>query len=135
MALECFRHNSLSTLTELHVEGWSDPLIFTDEVILELTLTEDPEEGLLPNLSRLGLFCYSPISPGLLGRMIFSRCLSLEEGPGLKSFSLTTRSLVDADETYIDMACCFGLEADFHIDDSSTSSEHEIDSDGSESLI
>ncbi|KAF8637734.1 hypothetical protein AX17_002609 [Amanita inopinata Kibby_2008] len=135
MTLECFRHNSLSTLTELHVEGWSDPLILTDRIILELTLTEDTEEGLLPNLSRLSLYYYIPMSPGLLGWMVFSGRRSLEWRPGqLKFFSLTTPSLRKEDRTYIDMASVFGLEVDFDIDDSSTSSEHEIDSDGSESL-
>ncbi|KAF8634096.1 hypothetical protein AX17_004286 [Amanita inopinata Kibby_2008] len=113
MALECFRHNSLSTLTELYVEGRSYPLIFTDQVILELTLTE---VGLLPKLSHLSLYHDGATSPGLLGRMVLSRRRSSDDAAGqLKSISLVTPSLDDDDGTYIDMASDLGLEADVDI--------------------
>ncbi|KAF8634095.1 hypothetical protein AX17_004285 [Amanita inopinata Kibby_2008] len=113
MTLECFRHNSLSTLTELQFHGWFNSLMPTDKVILELTLTEDIQDRLLPNLSRIGLSYEGDISPGLLGRMILSRRRLLDEGPGqLKSVSLVITSLDGDDKTYIDMACNLGLEVD-----------------------
>ncbi|KAF8635514.1 hypothetical protein AX17_003904 [Amanita inopinata Kibby_2008] len=121
MALECFRHNSLSTLTEFSTEGLTNPLKFTDRAVLELTLTEDTGEGLLSNLSRLGLVHDDATSPGLIGRMILSRRHSLEEGPcQLRSFSLVTPSLDDDDKTCINMAVDFGLSIDLDEYDSTS---------------
>ncbi|KAF8637738.1 hypothetical protein AX17_002613 [Amanita inopinata Kibby_2008] len=110
--LEFLQHGALSTLTELKVENSRICQMFTDDILLQLTDTPSgASELLLPKLSLLSLALCTSASPGMLGRMVFSRCCPLKENR-LKSFLLYARHTDESDEDYIDQARQNGLKVD-----------------------
>ncbi|KAF8636172.1 hypothetical protein AX17_003732 [Amanita inopinata Kibby_2008] len=136
MLQECFRHGSLATLTELEIEaGDYYQFMFTDDILLNLTCINSPAHGmLLPRLSSLTLcYCLSG-SPGVLGRMILSRCPATpkekEERDQLKYFLLVEDSQLHVDdEEDIDIACLRGLTAEIHLDSDESFDSYSDDSD------
>ncbi|KAF8633105.1 hypothetical protein AX17_004678 [Amanita inopinata Kibby_2008] len=120
MLQECFRHKSLTMLTELKFESYDYHIpTFADNAFNDLTCIPSPGCGmLLPKLSSLSLrYCLSG-TPGLLGRMILSRCPGPEkEGDRLKYFFLIDDHLNVEDEECIDEARLRGLTAEILITD------------------
>ncbi|KAF8636959.1 hypothetical protein AX17_003135 [Amanita inopinata Kibby_2008] len=122
MILQCLRHESLLGLTQLKIDNDYNEPMFTDELLTRLTeIPCDTRESLLPNLSHLTLQLCVVASPGMLGKMIFSRCHSWVEEDRLKSFTFLGQDIDADDHFFIDCACHLGLKVD--IDDYSDSDD------------
>ncbi|KAM6495448.1 hypothetical protein JOM56_008154 [Amanita muscaria] len=114
--LECFKHDSCSSLTGLQIWNEYDEPMFTDRVIRALTDNDGlPKDNnvLLPHLCSLSLEMCVSASPGLLGLMIIKRCLWWNEDDQLKSLSLTvTDDLDDIDGAFLKIAKESGLDVE-----------------------
>ncbi|KAF8636176.1 hypothetical protein AX17_003736 [Amanita inopinata Kibby_2008] len=128
MFLQCLRHKSLLGLTELKIENVHNKPIFTDEVLACLTdIPCGTQESLLSNLSHLTLEMCVVASPGMLGKMIFSRCYSWVEEDRLKSFTFVGRSIDARDNLFLDNARDLGLKVDITLDDYSDDDDDDDD--------
>ncbi|KAF8633087.1 hypothetical protein AX17_004682 [Amanita inopinata Kibby_2008] len=130
LLLQCLRHESLLGLTELKIENVYNEPIFTDEVLACLTdIPCDTHESLLPNLSHLTLEMCVVASPGMLGRMIFSRCYSWIEEDRLKSFTFIGRDVDPEDNVFIHAARHLGLKVDVTVDEYPDDDDDSTDTD------
>ncbi|KAF8630446.1 hypothetical protein AX17_005423 [Amanita inopinata Kibby_2008] len=131
MFLEILQHRSLSSLTELEVINWDGCQSLNDNTLLQLTDTPSGNTKLLlPKLSHLKLETCVSASPGMLGRMVFSRCCPSKREDRLKSFSFSANDIDGDDEDYIDRARQCGLAVDISQNEVCTGYESsDIDSD------
>ncbi|KAF8636958.1 hypothetical protein AX17_003134 [Amanita inopinata Kibby_2008] len=110
MLLQCLQHESISNLTSLMIEDGNIDKAVTDDVLLQLTETPSGNQSLLlPKLTHLAIAKCVNASPGILGRMVWSRCCPSKKENRLKTF-LFFGEYAEDDEDYIDRARRHGLE-------------------------
>ncbi|KAF8629914.1 hypothetical protein AX15_003192 [Amanita polypyramis BW_CC] len=113
--LRCLEHKSLETLRALRIEDVYNQPMFTDDVLVRLTDFPSAAAApvLLPKLTHLVLEMCLASSPGILGKMVYSRrCAWDEDEEGqLESFSLVEYEIHGEDRLYIRRAVANGLDA------------------------
>ncbi|KAF8635537.1 hypothetical protein AX17_003920 [Amanita inopinata Kibby_2008] len=110
MLLQCLQHESLSNLIALKITS-SRYKSVTDDILLQLTETPSgTQDLLLPRLIHLQLLICVTTSPGILGRMLCSRCCPSKKENRLKTFLLYGAGINKDDKDYINRARRDGLE-------------------------
>ncbi|KIL67084.1 hypothetical protein M378DRAFT_160062 [Amanita muscaria Koide BX008] len=90
--LECLSHRSCQTLTQITIRTSSPPMV-DSELLIRLTYP-DQDHGDVPlcpqlrHLTSIHCYCSDKSFPGLLGKMILSRCLGRAQDAQLKSLQL-----------------------------------------------
>ena len=99
MLLQCLEHDSCASITDLSIANTFDEPMVTDPVLTALmdSPSLDDSDTLLPNLAHLEFHMCLDGSPGVLGMMLVSRCVSWDEEDQLKTVKIVCQSLSPPD--------------------------------------
>ena len=114
--LKCLQHDSCASITDLSVEKmFSGPMV-TDPILAALTHVPSSESDiLLPKLAHLEFQMCLGGSPGMLGMMLVSRCIMLDEEDQLKTVKINCLSLSPPDTVLLALAETHGLKVTLDI--------------------
>ena len=109
--LECLTHYSCTGLVELEIANADDAPTFTNAVLLALTDLRPVEHNLLlPKLARLTLDSCVDASPGSVGTMALSRCISQDKVVQFRFLKIAFTDLDEWDIVLLRLAEIRGLD-------------------------
>ena len=119
--LMCLEHDSCASVTDLSIVNMLDgpmPMV-TDPILVALTDVSSSNDSdiLLPKLAHLEFQMCLGGSPGMLGMMLVSRCIMLDEEDQLKTVKIVCPLLFPQDTVLLALAETHGLKVTLDISD------------------